>query len=169
MRNRSKAAIPAALATLIAVAFLAGSDVADRPAAAAVGPAPHQRSDGAQSSDSVQPFKAALLERKKLESGVRVRLLVFTRSTHERDGDEVRVLSNQFHRSAIAQERPRCGCDGLWVVTSRTPRGRRFLSRMQAKMRDPGTAKFGTQGGGAGAAFRIHRYNRKYRPWLTTA
>jgi hypothetical protein len=68
-----------------------------------------------------------------------------------------------------AQERPRCGCDGLWVVTSRTRRGRRFLSRMQAKMREPGTAEFGAQGGGGAAGFRIPRYNRKYRPFEATA
>jgi hypothetical protein len=167
----------AGLAVPVVFAVAAHVGVAEGPATASLGSGQHQaqaQSDADQSaSPLLAPFKAALLERKRLDSGsIRVRVLIFTRGAHERDGLGVRVFSNALHRSATAQERPRCKCTGLWVVDSRTRRGRRLLRALRAEFRKTERTAFAAElrgeSGGSAAGFRVTRYNRKFRPYLVT-
>lgn len=160
-----KAVRVAALGALIASPLAAQADANDHREAGFVAPG-HQRSTS-------QPFQAALLERKKLDDGVRVRLLIFTRSVHERDGVRVWVFANELDRSAYTQERRKCGCDGLWVVDSGTRRGRKLLRGLRAKLREKGRARFGAMARGEdpvgpAAGFRITDYNQKFRPYEGT-
>ena len=155
-----------ALAAFIATVTTAQADVSG-PRGTAVAGTGHP-------SGSRQPIKAALLERKRLEGRVRVRLLIFTRSIHKREGVRVWVFSNRLDRSAFARERPKCDCDGLWVVNRRTRRGRRLLRGLRRKMRETGEARFGTMARGdnptgPGAGFRITEYNRKFQPVIASA
>lgn len=151
----------AALVALIVTVMTADADVSQSRDAALVRPG--------NASGARQPIKAALLERKRLEGRVRVRLLIFTRSIHKRDGVRVWVFSNRLDRSAFARERPKCNCHGLWVVNSRKRRGRRLLRGLRKEMRETGEARFGTMARGEnptgpGAGFRITDYNRKFQP-----
>ena len=126
-----------------------------------------ESTNGAEPATVARPFRAAMLERERVNGDLRVRLLVYTRGVHERDGQSIFVFSNELGRSAVAQERRKCECDGLWVVNTETRRGRRLLRGMRQKMREQGRAKFGAlvRDGAGEAGFRIGRYNRKFEPF----
>ena len=171
LRRRSKVrgalAITAALTTAAAASGAAPAGEAPASRAAAT-----QR-QLAESSTKLQPFKATMLERKRHEGRVRVRLLVFTRSIHARTGSRIRVFSNELEGAAArARERRSCDCSGLWVVTTRKRAGRRFLRALRARLKQRGTVEFAAEvrgeGAGPAAGFRLTRYNRKVTPFEVT-
>ena len=159
--------LAARTAPAISVAAIALAGGATDPEAVSGG----QQDTTGHASEFPARFEAAMIKRRHLDDGiVRVRLLIFTRATHERDGLRVRVAAE--NHTAIAQERPACGCKGLWVVSSRTRRGRAVLRVLRSDLRTEGKTGFRAEvrgeGGGAVATFHIARYNRKFPPYAGT-